>query len=75
MRFDQFTNKLVYTIPIYSEIGILQTSNFKSILLDSHSSCLVVEYTPLDKKKAYILDAETPEQESPYAPGELQRLR
>jgi hypothetical protein len=71
IRMEHFTNKLVYTIPIYSEIDILKTSQFKSATLHPRLPFLIVEYSILYKKPYSILDAKAEIQ----TPGESQRLR
>jgi hypothetical protein len=71
IRMEHFTNKLLYTIPIYSEIDILKMSQFKSVTLHPTLPFLVVEYSILKEKPTYILDAKAEIQ----TPGESQRLR
>jgi hypothetical protein len=71
IRMEHFTNKLLYTIPIYSEIDVLKMSQFKSVTLHPKLPYLILEYSVLDKKPYSILDAKAEIQ----TPGESQRLR
>lgn len=71
---EHFTSKLVYTIPIHSEIDILKMSQFRSATLHPNMNnlpYLIIEYSILKEKPTYILDAKAEIQ----TPGESQRLR